>query len=77
MYFNFSLNGSRLLKPVIYCCLWSFCSSSSGKIVIAEVLVITAEVLVQGGVRSRTRSESEDSKKVESKIADKGLLQYF
>lgn len=39
--------------------------------------MITAEVLVQGGVRSRTRSESEDSKKVESKIADKGLLQYF
>ena len=53
-----------LLNPVIYYCFCSFCSISAEKIVIKEIVIVTVEVPVLGGVISIITS---DSKKVQEK----------
>ena len=47
-----------------YCCFCNFCSSSAGKIVIIEVVLVTVEVLVLGGA---TSSITSDSKKIQKR----------
>ena len=49
---------------MIYYCFCSFCSISAEKIVIKEIVIVTVEVPVLGGVRSIITS---DSKKVQEK----------
>ena len=53
-----------LLNPVIYYCFCSFCLISAEKIVIKEIVIVTVEVPVLGGVISIITS---DSKKVQEK----------